>query len=110
MSSTTSTQNSAYEKAHPHQTNRNKHATEQSGTHGKTDAHEHTTTRRTSDAERHAYADQHAKDKHTGRIHLFIYLTISYVTYLIEISDLFLFDEKYTFNITNSYIIYKMIC
>lgn len=73
MSSTTSTNNDASEKAHPNQSNENKHTTEHSGTHGKTDAHEHTTTRRKSDAERHAYADQHSKDKHPGRIHLFIY-------------------------------------
>lgn len=32
------------------------------------------------------------------------------MTYLIEILDLVLFDEKYTFNITNSYIIYKIMC
>jgi hypothetical protein len=63
------------QKVHPNEANHiindeNKNLTEHNGTtseiHGKTEAHERTNTRRKSDAERHAYADAHLKDRHPG--------------------------------------------
>jgi hypothetical protein len=67
MFPSTSAHDNASENVHPDKVNdENKHLNKDSGTHGKTEAHEHTNTRRKSDAERHAYADSHAKGPHTG--------------------------------------------
>ncbi len=87
MSQSTTTDADASETVHPNKPHdeiqdENKdlsqHNQTTSKTHGKTEDHdrtntrrksdatEHTTTRRKSDAERHAYADAHTKDHHSG--------------------------------------------
>ena len=82
MSSPTATHSKTPGKPHDKTHDKDKHSTGDSvkttGTHGKTEIHEpkdahrksvgneHMNVRRTSDAEKHAYADAHSKAAHPG--------------------------------------------